>query len=316
MNDIIKLIPRTTGNNWDISKIHEQLHVADNIEKYGAHENVHTGPQEHNHIELTKKPSKQVQRKKSILDWQLANRTCEKYILNVAQQQLWKEKHHTSETTTTSPANKGFKVNATSCRFSLVLSKPSNGNRIAVLFEWLTRKQKTVQVSNEVLLALWNYFGDSIYEKEITGFTEVVKDGLIFRADINYRGMKSWYDNVMVDWDGLEHLIPAQLKMFFHFDNESQKYAVIHSCHEKFKKHSVLSNIWVKEYQNDTVASLRTMDAYGDDNNCSNRTPLLRVITCEAIHSHCLLMPVNISSQHVIHINCTSTWADEFFIID
>lgn len=104
--------------------------------------------------------------------------------------------------------------------------------------------------------------------------------------------------------------------MFFHFDNEEQKYAVIHSCHENFKKHLVLSNLWVKEYQNDTPASLRSMDAYGDENDCSIKVPLLQVIMCEAIHSHCLLMPVNDSSQHVIHINCTSTWADEFFHID
>ena len=87
----------------------------------------------------------------------------------------------------------------------------------------MTRKQKTVQVSNEMLLALWNYFGDSIYDKSITGFTEVVKDDLMFRADIKYRGMYSWFDNVMVDWDSSDYLIPAQLKMFFHFNDEEQK---------------------------------------------------------------------------------------------
>ena len=54
---IIELIPRMVGNNWHIAKIHEQLHVAENILLYGAHENVHTGQQEHNHIENTKKPS-------------------------------------------------------------------------------------------------------------------------------------------------------------------------------------------------------------------------------------------------------------------
>jgi hypothetical protein len=67
LRQIIHLMPRTTGNNWEIAKMHEQLHVAENIYLFGAHRNVHTGPQEHNHIENTKKPSHQVQRKK--LNW-------------------------------------------------------------------------------------------------------------------------------------------------------------------------------------------------------------------------------------------------------
>ena len=60
-------MPRTEGNEWAICKIHEQLHVAENIKYYCAHNIVHTGPQEHNQIKNTKLPSKQVQRKKLIL---------------------------------------------------------------------------------------------------------------------------------------------------------------------------------------------------------------------------------------------------------
>ena len=54
LQSIIKLMPRSTGQEWEISTIHEQLHVAENIEYFGAHQNVHTGPQEHNHIANTK----------------------------------------------------------------------------------------------------------------------------------------------------------------------------------------------------------------------------------------------------------------------
>ena len=65
LRQIIACVPRTTGNNWEIAKIHEQLHVAENILLFGAHRNVHTGPQEHNHIENTKRPSRQVQKGKN-----------------------------------------------------------------------------------------------------------------------------------------------------------------------------------------------------------------------------------------------------------
>ena len=72
-NQIIKLMPRSTGNGWNIPKLHELIHAIENILLWGAARNVHTGPQEHNHILNTKKPSKQVQRKKKTLDWQLGN---------------------------------------------------------------------------------------------------------------------------------------------------------------------------------------------------------------------------------------------------
>ena len=50
--------------------MHEQLHVADNIMLYGAHRNVHTGPQEHNHIENVKRPARLSQKRKVVSDLQ------------------------------------------------------------------------------------------------------------------------------------------------------------------------------------------------------------------------------------------------------
>ena len=79
--EIIKYMPRTQGNNWEICKMHKQLHVAKSIIFYGVHHNVHTGSQEHNHIDNTKKPSKQVQRKKLTLEWNLAKWLSENMLL-------------------------------------------------------------------------------------------------------------------------------------------------------------------------------------------------------------------------------------------
>ena len=42
LQSIIKLMPISTGQNWDISKVHKQLHDPENIESFGAHQNVHT----------------------------------------------------------------------------------------------------------------------------------------------------------------------------------------------------------------------------------------------------------------------------------
>lgn len=115
LNKIITLLPRSIGQNWGIPKFHDQLHVAKNIEIHGAPENVHTGPQEHNHIENTKKPSKQVQRKKTILDWQLANRLSEKYIINAAYQKYVNLEDKTTENDKKDEANFVFKVSQQLC---------------------------------------------------------------------------------------------------------------------------------------------------------------------------------------------------------
>ena len=66
----------------NIPKIHEQLHVAENIELYGAHRNVHTGPQEHNHIENVKRPGRQSQKCKALFDLQISDRLVDKLIID------------------------------------------------------------------------------------------------------------------------------------------------------------------------------------------------------------------------------------------
>jgi hypothetical protein len=128
--------------------------------------------------------------------------------------------------------------------------------------------------------------------------------------------MGCWYDNVMVDWDATDDFIPATLKMFFSIEDEEQIYAVIHSCHSKRTKHSVLTNIWIKEYHKDSSKIIKALSPYAKNDDCSEKVPLLRIIPVEAIHSHCLLMPLSRTSQQVIQIQCTSTWADEFFVIN
>ena len=237
---IIKMVPRTDRQSWELAKIHEQLHVAENIQLYGAHENVHTGPQEHNHIENTKKPSKQVQRRKTILDWQLVNRMSEMYIINAASQTFQIANESIEHVSSVSQPGI-FEVCPNSGRFSILLTKQGINKKIVVYFKWLSKKQKTMQISNEILSAIICHYGDAIYGNEILGFTEMEKEKTLYRADIDYRGLGCWYDNIMVDWEATNYLITAELRMFFQMENSNQSFALIHSCHDRWIYHSVLS---------------------------------------------------------------------------
>ena len=81
---LVALWPRDRGQGWQTAKHHEQIHVPDDIDSLGAHQNYHTGSSEHNHIDNIKKPAKMTQGRKSVLDWQIANRRADAYILDLA----------------------------------------------------------------------------------------------------------------------------------------------------------------------------------------------------------------------------------------
>ena len=83
LNELVKCMPRLQGNGWDIPKMHKQLHVAFNILLFGSHKNIHTGPTEHNHIELSKKTAQGTQMQNATFDWQVANQLIDKMIVNL-----------------------------------------------------------------------------------------------------------------------------------------------------------------------------------------------------------------------------------------
>ena len=51
---------------------------------FGAHRNIHSGPAEHNHIELSKQPAVRTQIRAHVFDWQVANRLVDKLVVNLA----------------------------------------------------------------------------------------------------------------------------------------------------------------------------------------------------------------------------------------
>lgn len=246
IKQIIKFIPRTTGNHWAIAKIHEQLHIALNILFYGAHRNVHTGPQEHNHIENTKKPAKQVQRKKALLDWQISNRLVDKYVIDLAHQEIIENITQSNTTEKTSDEHTVVQVAVTSSRFHLKF-EIDNG-RVRAFIIWNTRDAKSVEISSEAIKSLHEMFGDDIYSKQIQGYTELKKGKVLYQVDINYQNKGCWFDNVMVLWESSGNnssdddsmkedvsssstLIFAEIRLTFQIEGDDSFYALVHLCH-------------------------------------------------------------------------------------
>jgi len=53
-------------------------------------------------------------------------------------------------------------------------------NEISGQFEWLSRSKKSVPFTPDILKAITNFFGVSIYGKSITGYTEIRKGEKVF----------------------------------------------------------------------------------------------------------------------------------------
>jgi hypothetical protein len=83
MGQIQRLWPRQWGLKWLLTKLHEQFHVPRDIHRHGRHMNVHTGPQEHNHIQI-KKASKKTQMRRDRIDLQTGGRIVDRLILQRA----------------------------------------------------------------------------------------------------------------------------------------------------------------------------------------------------------------------------------------
>ena len=163
--NIIRLFPRTTGNKWAILKIHEQLHMAENIQFFGAHNNVHTGPQEHNHISNTKEPSKQVQRSKLTLDWQLGLQLSDNYMIKMAHNKFNPSniQHDTTMSNLVARTGACISKNARKFKFNINITK----DRISVQYHWTSNTQQRKPLPFELIQSIMDNFPINIILKKL-----------------------------------------------------------------------------------------------------------------------------------------------------
>ncbi len=209
LRELIRLWPRVRGQGWEKAKIHEQLHVPDDIERNGAPQGSHTGPTEHNHIRLVKRPAKGTQQRAKVFDRQLGQRVSDAYIANMAYQRMTTNYDQPSQslsslvqTTGLSPqASKGwlyiennpaqpcfcpcaFRSNAKEEHFSLEM------------LEFLVQHYASLPGSQYPLIGP----GLKSYHRLVYLSTEYRHSGAIFCGHVNYRLKGPWYNWVMLRW--------------------------------------------------------------------------------------------------------------------
>ena len=207
LRELIRLWPRVRGQGWEKAKIHEQLHVPDDIERNGAPQGSHTGPTEHNHIRLVKRPAKGTQQRAEVLDRQLGQRVSDAYIVDMAYQRMathYDKPLHVSSSLvqTTGLSSQGSKgwlfvdtnaFPAVPC-FDLMYSKADHFSDEMV--DFLVEHYAALPASQPPVIGPYC----RPFHRRLHLSTEYKRSGAIFRGHADYRQTGPWYDWVMLRW--------------------------------------------------------------------------------------------------------------------
>jgi hypothetical protein len=317
--ELVLLWPRESGNGWQTAKHHEQIHVPDDIDSLGAHQNYHTGPSEHNHIDNIKRLAKMTQGRKSVLDWQIANRRAESYILDLAYNAM-NTKAPTAVSVNRDDAEDG--ISRLGAKGEFVITR--HENEFSATFEWTSRTDVggiRTELSDYVLSYFTRYHMDDTDVLKIPFFTEYKRQGQIFRAHPNYRKtIGPWFDWVVFRWrreqrrcrrNRTEHAVdvahmepdqeaeeydyaPAKLLGFVQVGNDIS--CIVRPCAVTYQKSSVFSTEWELEFW-----------------DRQKLNPMITLVTVDAIVRHCLMIPQDGPNSTIYHeVWERNLWADEF----
>jgi hypothetical protein len=320
LSQLVQLWPRDRGNGWQTAKHHEQIHVPDDIDSLGAHQNIHTGPSEHNHIENVKKMAKMTQGRKSVMDWQIANRRADSYIFDLAYNAMRSKKPQAPQGEDHALLDG---ISSQSSKGAFLLTR--SNNRVEASFQWTSATfagRIPEQLSDYVRHYFSRYYMDEIDSLEIPFFTEYRRQGQVFRAHPNYRdSIGAWNDWVMFCWrkeqrprrrNRSNHAVdvshcdrdkdldefdysPGKLLGFLKVDNQIS--CVVRPCVVTYTKSSVFTTKWEL--------------AYWDQKKKKN--PMISLVSVDAIVRHCLMIPQDGPQGDIFHeVWERKLWADEF----
>ena len=312
--------------------MHEQLHVAENIELYSAHRNVHTGPQEHNHIENVKRPGRRSQKRKALFDLQISERLVDRLIINYTHTKTHQNPQSMAKQEKLITLGVNYESTHHAAKFAVNIALNKETRNIELDYHWITASQKD-KGQDEALLKwiVQLFFKPLPMEQQVKGIhlcchTEYSREEYTFRCHPNYKNEGAWYDYVLVAWDNpnnekystftrkasldcnedlLDVPVTTQEQettsnvllipariLCFVQDEDGNYFAVVHSCHEHFVKMSVLTYRWQLEYEGDKV--VKQMYHPNECNvDASELTPIYHAVSVDTIQKHCLIIPYN-----------------------
>ena len=194
-----------------LPKWHEQQHIADNIDTFGAHRNLHTGSAEHNHIENAKKPSERTQKCKDVFDLQIANRLVDKYVIDHTHTKILKQQSNISMYEESEGPVLAKESTQYAAKFEVTMAFKAETKKTNLDYEWVTPSTEGKVIDRKLLKAISNLFFKTLPLEQklqgikVQGFTEYTRQGVIFRCHPIYRNEGPWSDYAMFAWEQPSH---------------------------------------------------------------------------------------------------------------
>jgi len=322
-----KSLAQRKGEGWNITKLHEQFHVPEDIHHHGNHHNVHTGPQEHNHISI-KKAAEHTQLQPCRLDLQTGERIVDRLIIQRAYdrvhetvQKLDKEKKLGINEDSVVPVNPFIRATKGQVIMKQAISN-IDGKRqrhpILACIEWTMSRNKTLDkdiLSQDYVVSflIKNFFhkysqlgvdeesGQQEKTLSLPCFTEYQRNGFVYRCHPLYRGEFAYYDWCLIRWcDGNDMTtgdekytsIIGRIHLFVQTPDGSIN-AVIQSVQERTNEdYGVFGTYWYLEQCGPT----------------NNPEPQFHLVDVDCLEDHVMVIPYDKTGKRYIHIWDLSQW--------
>jgi hypothetical protein len=257
------VLPRKDGNNWKIQKLHELLHIPEDVENFGSPKNFDCGILENRLIHVGKHNSKHTQKRgPSVFTAQLAQRIHEQQCIEKANRCLGVTCLEDDDSTDSVPPSGHTTTYVQKSRACYNVYTVG----VNIFCNWLTSTRTNVP---EVLTEYIGFIMNENHLEQMDIFTEIIHKKKTYRAHPNYRNGGPWYDWAMIKYapsdadrvraktDKYKKIFsayppgyyPAKLLGFFKI-NENL-HCIIHCTDTKLNsnKDSCLTERWNLEYE-------------------------------------------------------------------
>jgi hypothetical protein len=311
MDQLQTLWPRRDGLEWNLTKLHEQFHVPADIQRMGNHKNVHTGPQEHNHISI-KKAARKTQLHKKKLDFQTGRRVMERLVIQRAYDFVKQAERIQRKT----PRVANALVNSSKAYYHFTRNTLTGHDSVIPKLTWRREKyQGLTPLLHEhiirllitelfLLYAVPRGTNGAVTVLKVPFFTEYERNGFVYRAHPNYRGEGAYYDWAKIKWQigvdpathqPIHEIYIGRILGFIKHPNGETK-AIVHSvmeCPDGNVEHGVFGNYHHLEFEGTNA----------------DHWPLLHIVEVESLLEHVCMIPYTDSDSYMwVHLWHPSEW--------
>jgi len=241
IDQIKKICPRSSGNQWKLSKTHLLLHFAPSVTLFGHVSGMNSARNERHHIQNFKKPGRRARKAHKRFTLRTAQRKTDAMVIKIAGEYFSRNERMALKQKKKSKCKKADFLHGTTWMVAFEV----NQDRPVVY--WNTRSTADLSVDVELLQYLTS---NETIGLPLQIYTELNRHNVQFRAHPNYQSNGPWYDWAWVRYEDDEGTqdVPAKFLGFVTF-GQGQRFAIIHPCEYHGKQYSVLMTKWKLSYR-------------------------------------------------------------------